>query len=167
MTHNTRCSSSCLCCREVESFHSTSYSCMILQTSTVRTEVQNENTFQAISCKNISLESMKIFFDFHSTYSDLDPHSTWVTFISQALVTPVVVAKLKFDIALSEQDAPISTYTRIQKRKKYLKFIPFRQKLNWNSSDLCYENLYLLCCPVFSPQIVGGAFPAIPYNLKV
>ena len=133
MTHNPRCPSSCLCCREVERFHSTSYSCMILQTSTVRTEVQNENTFQAISCKNIwvkmTLESMKIFFDFHSTYSDLDPHSTWVTFISQALVTPVVVAKLKFNIALSEQDAPISTYTRIQKRKRYLKFIPFRQKL--------------------------------------
>ena len=115
----------------------------------------------------MTLQSVKIFSDFPSTYSDLDPHSTWVTFISQALVTPVVVAKLKFNIALSEQDAPISTYTRIQKRKKYIKFIPWLQQLYyWNSSDLCYENLYLLCCPVFSPQIVGGAFPAIPFNLK-
>ena len=77
----------------------------------------------------MALESMEIFSDFHSAYSDLDPHSTWVTFISQALVTPVVVAKLKFNIALSEQDAPMSTYTKIQTGKKYWKLIQLLQKL--------------------------------------
>ena len=51
------------------------------------------------------------------TYSDLDPHSTCVTLISQALVFPVVVAKLKFNIALSEHEAPISRYTKDYKLK--------------------------------------------------
>ncbi len=78
-------------------------------------------------------------------------HSTWVTLMSYKRLTLVVAPeKVKARVAVSPEFAPMSTYTT-QKTTMKLGTIQLY--------------LFLLCCPEFSPQMVGIICPVATWNI--